>query len=279
LNSTSNSFTITGIGLTNAPVNVGPLNGYSFSTTSGGTYTASLSLTQPGGAFSQTIFVRFSPVAVQSYNGNIPVTGGGAAAINVAASGDGVNTPASVLTGTATALTNHSAVLSGSLGIIGCSPVTSYGIEVSGVNNFPNGSGQKYPSNNLTASGFSVAMNGLVQGATYYFKAYAINAGGIAYGSQQSFTVPRIADGFNFYPVPVSKGQTVRISMNNLKPGYYGLFFYNAEGRQVYKRDMNIQADFINQELTIPYSLTPGIYRIRLINELGVVATKTISIF
>ena len=279
LNSASNTFTITGLGLTSAAVNVGPLNGYSFSTTSGGTYTASLSLTQPGGAYSQTIYVRFSPVAVQSYNGNIPVTGGGAAAINVAASGDGVNTVPAVLTGAASAITDHSVLLSGSLGIIGCSPVTSYGIEISGVNNFPNGSGQKYPSGNLTASGFSVPLNGLVQGATYYYKAYAINAGGIAYGSQLSFTVTRIADGFSFYPVPVTKGQTVRISMNNLKPGYYGLFFYNADGRQVYQRDMNIQADFINQEFTIPYSLTPGVYRIRLINEIGVVATRSIVIF
>lgn len=279
LNSASNTFTITGVGLTNAAVNVGSLNGYSFSTTSGGTYTTSLSLTQPGGAFSQTIYVRFSPIAVQIYNGNIPVSGGGAAAVNVAASGDGVNTIPAVLTGTASGITDHSAILSGSLGIIGCSPVTSYGIELSGVNNFPNGSGQKYPATNLTASGFTVPLNGLVQGATYYFKAYAINAGGVAYGTQQSFTVLRIADGFRFYPVPVTKGQTVRISMNNLKPGYYGLFFFNAEGRQVYQKDINIQADFINQAFALPYSLTPGVYRIQLINEIGVVATKSITIF
>lgn len=279
LNSASNSFTITGVGLTNAAVSVGPLNGYSFSTTSGGTYTATLALTQPGGPFSQTVYVRFSPLTVQAYNGNIPVTGGGAASINVVASGDGVNTAPAVLTGTAAGLTDHSAILSGSLGVIGCSPVTSYGIELSGVNNFPLGSGQKYPGSVLAASGFSVSLNGLVQGATYYFRAYAINAGGISYGAQQSFTLPKIADGFSFYPVPAAKGSAVRVSMTGLKPGYYGLFFYNMEGRQVYQRDMNIQSDFINQAFNLPYVFTPGIYQVRLINESGVIVTRTISIF
>src|SRR5882757_4150915 len=53
--STPNSFTITGTNLTTANVTVGPLAGYSFSTTSGGTYTTSLNLTQTGGAYSQAI--------------------------------------------------------------------------------------------------------------------------------------------------------------------------------------------------------------------------------
>lgn len=79
-----NSFTITGSSLTTANVTFRLLIGLSVSTTSGGTYTASLSLTQGGGAFSQQIFVKFEPTAVVSYNGNIVVGGGGACSyINV----------------------------------------------------------------------------------------------------------------------------------------------------------------------------------------------------
>ena len=51
VNSTSGpqNFTISGINLTTADVTVGPLSGYTFSTTAAGTYTASLTLPQPGG--------------------------------------------------------------------------------------------------------------------------------------------------------------------------------------------------------------------------------------
>lgn len=84
-----NSFTITGNSLSTADVLLGALSGYTYSTTAGGVYTPSLTLTQPGGAYSQTIYVKFNPIAAVSYNGNIPVSGGGASSINVAASGSG----------------------------------------------------------------------------------------------------------------------------------------------------------------------------------------------
>ncbi len=273
-----NSFTITGVGLTNANVSVGPLAGFTFATTSGGTYTASLSLTQPGGAFSQQVFVKFSPVAVQSYNGNIPVSGGGAAAINVAAAGDGVNTMATVVTGSASNLDNHSGTLAGSIPANGCSNVTAYGIEFSGINGFVNGGGTKVSSVNLAGNNFSSSLTGLVQGATYYYKAYAVNSGGTSYGLQQSFIVPSIADGFSLYPIPAVRGTDVRVTMKNITPGYYGLLFFNSDGKLVYQKDMNIQANFINQSFTLPASLPVGIYRVQLVNHLVILSTKTVLI-
>ncbi len=183
-----NSFTITGSNLTAANVTVGPLAGFTYSTTSGGTYTASLSLAQPGGAYSQQIFVRFTPTAVQSYNGNIAVGGGGATAINVAASGAGINTLASVTTGAASAITQTTATLAGSITANGCSAVTAYGVEYSLTNGFPNGTGTPVPSTNLAGGNFSSNVAGLTPGLTYYYHAYATNGGGTAYGAQQSFT-------------------------------------------------------------------------------------------
>ncbi|MBL8031865.1 MAG: hypothetical protein JNK33_06130, partial [Candidatus Doudnabacteria bacterium] len=56
-----NSFTISGTNLSAANVTVGALAGYTYSTTAGGTYTTTLSLTQPGGTYTQQIFVRFNP--------------------------------------------------------------------------------------------------------------------------------------------------------------------------------------------------------------------------
>ena len=91
-----NSFILSGSSLTAGDITVGPLAGYTFSSASGGTYTSTLNIPQGGGALaSTTIFVKFNPTAIQSYNGNIPVSGGGATAINVAASGTGsaITTP------------------------------------------------------------------------------------------------------------------------------------------------------------------------------------------
>ena len=277
--SAANSFTITGVGLTNANVNVGPLAGYSFSTTSGGTYTASLSLTQPGGAFSQAIYVKLSPILVQAYTGNIPVSGGGAASTSVAADGNGVNTLATVVTGASANITNHSATLAGSIAATGCSSVTEYGIEFSGINGFGNGTGTKVVSANLNSGNYTAALSGLVQGATYYYKAYATNNGGTSYGLQQSFTVASIADGFSIYPAPAQRGGSIRVTKNDLKPGYYGLLFFNSSGQLVYQNNINIQADFINQSITLPGSLMSGAYRVILVNNDDVIATRTIHIF
>lgn len=273
-----NSFTITGVGLTNASVTVAALAGFTYSTTSGGTYTTTLSLTQPGGAYSQQIFVKFNPTAVQSYNGNIVVGGGGAANINVAASGAGVNTTPTVVTNGSSNINNNSATLAGAIAANGCSNVTAYGIEFSGINGFVDGSGTQVPSNNLSGANFTSTLTNLVQGATYYYKAYATNAGGTAYGAQQSFTVASIANGFTFYPSPVSPGATVRITMNNIKPGYYGVLFFNSDGKLVHQKDINIQVNFINQLITIPGHLPVGIYRVQLVNNLDILSTKTILI-
>lgn len=85
-----NIFSVSGNSLNNTSIVVGPLAGYSFSTTAGGTYTSTLTIPQAGGTLATTqVYVKFSPNAAQTYNGNIPLTGGGAPSINVATSGTG----------------------------------------------------------------------------------------------------------------------------------------------------------------------------------------------
>ncbi|MGB5006004.1 MAG: lamin tail domain-containing protein, partial [Ferruginibacter sp.] len=182
-----NSFTISGTNLTAANVTVGALAGFTYSTASGGTYTTTLSLTQPGGAYTQEIFVRFTPTAVQSYNGNIPVGGGGATAINVAASGAGINAPA-VSSGAASAITQVSATVAGTIIADGCSAVTAYGIEWSTTAGFPNGTGTAVASTNLSGGNFSSDLTGLTAATPYYYHAYATNGSGTGYGAEGTFT-------------------------------------------------------------------------------------------
>lgn len=261
-----NSFVINSNALLVANVNVGPLNGYSFSTSAGGTYTASLSLAHPAGPYTQTIYVKFVPVAAQSYNGNISVSGGGAAAINITASGNGVNTTPAVTTENANVLSPNAVNLDGSVTNIGCSPVTLYGMEYTGISGLANGLGTQVASSNINGGNFSVALNGLVQGGTYYYKAYAINNGGISYGPEKSFTTKAIPNGFVIYSIPVKRGGNLHYSYKGIKPGHYEIQLINSIGQLVYQHELIIQVNFIDDNFTIPGNLAIGPYSLLIVS-------------
>ena len=274
-----NSFTISSTGLGSSNVTVAALPGYTYSTTANGTYSNSLSITQPGGAFSQFIFVKFTPTAIQSYSGNIVVGGGGANPINVAVSGSGVNTPAGLTTGDSSAITASGVTLAGSVTSNGCSNVTEYGIEYSGINNFTTGSGIKVAGSNISPSGnFATDVNGLVQGTTYYYRAYAKNSGGTSYGVQKSFVTAAIPGGLTLYSIPALRNTSLRFSVNNIKPDHYAVLLFNSNGQKVYRKDMIIQTGFINDAITVPGNLVPGVYQFQLENNNGYRERKTIMI-
>jgi phosphodiesterase/alkaline phosphatase D-like protein len=267
LNATAgpNSFIINSNAVTAANITVGPLAGYTFSTTSAGTYSTALSITHAAGAFTQTVFVKFTPTAVLSYNGNIPVSGGGAPiTIGVIASGSGVNTIATVVTGNAAILNPNSVTLGGLVSSIGCSPVISYGIEYSGISGLANGLGIKVNASNLTAGNFSATLNGLVQGGKYYYKAWAINNGGIAYGTEQSVTLSNIPSGFVIYSNPIQRGANLHYTYKNIKPGHYQVQIINSLGQSVFQHELIIAVNFIDDNFTVPGTLGTGVYSLRI---------------
>ncbi len=261
---TPNSFTISSTGLNTTDVTVGPLAGFSFSTMAAGTYTNSLTLSQPGGPYNQIVFVKFSPAAAQSYSGGIPVSGGGANTINVAVSASGANSTASLMTGAAADITANTAVLAGAVSNAGCSNVTGYGIEYSGINNFANGQGTRVAAANPTATGFTSSVNGLVQNTTYYYRAYAINSGGIGYGPQQSFTTAAIPEGLMIYGNPVARGGNLHYSLKGIRPAHYAAKIYNVAGQLVYRKDMILQVNFIDDNFSVPGNLGPGLYSLEI---------------
>lgn len=269
-----NSFTISGTNLTASLITVGPLAGFSFSQTSTGSYNNTIGIINTGGTQSYTIYVKFNPTAAQSYNGTIPVAGGGAPTVYVNATGTGANTPPTVITGIASGITTRSAVLAGSIATSGCSNVNAYGVEYSSINGFADGSGTKVPANNLSGSGFQTSVGGLLQGATYYYKAYATSSAGTAYGTQRSFTLGSIGAGFRIFPSPARPGESVNLTvlLTDLNPGYYGLQFFDVSGRMVHVHHMNVQGNFIDRSIPLPAHWPIGVYEVRLINfekELG----------
>ncbi len=184
----ANSFVIDGNNLDGSNISIGALPGFSYSETLGGTYSTTLSFSYTGNSFTgKTIYVEFNPTAIQPYDGNIVLSGGGITNYNVAATGSGVNTPPTITTSTATSVSATTATVAATLTANGCNPVTEYGIEYSPNSGFANGTGTQIISNNLSSGNYSITISGLSANTKYYYKAYAVSGGATTYGAQQSF--------------------------------------------------------------------------------------------
>ena len=192
-----NSFTIDGSNLDGTDVVVYALAGYSYSLSAAGTYSPTLNITYTAPGFTgKTVYVKFNPILVQSYNGNIVLNGGGVSNYNVPVTGTGINTKPTLTTGTST-VTATTASITGNISSIGCSPVTSYGFEYSTQTGFVDGTGTQVSSSNLSGGNFSATITGLSPNTRYYYKAIATNSGGTTYGLQLAFTNTAL-------PVPIA---------------------------------------------------------------------------
>lgn len=260
------TFTISSTGLNATNVTVGPLTGYSFSLDNA-TYTNTLSIAQPGGPFNKVIYVKASALAVQSYNGNIPVSGGGAPVINVAASANGVNTAPTVITGDAVLHTPNTGTFSGTITDIGCTLIIGYGIEYSGISGFTPGIGTKAGSINIAGGEYTVDLNNLAPATTYYYRAYASNNGGVSYGIEKTFTTAALPTGLVVYSSPITRGGTLHYSLDNVKPGHYQVRIINSIGQEVYRHDVITQVGFINDYFVVPSNIGTGAYTLQLVHQ------------
>ena len=90
--SSPQSYTVTGSNLT-SNVSISAPSGYQVSTSSGSGYQNSINISPSNGSVNQTIYVRFSPTAAQSYSGNVSNASSGATTRNVSVSGTGTPPP------------------------------------------------------------------------------------------------------------------------------------------------------------------------------------------
>ena len=190
INTTSSSqvFTLSGSNLDGTDVSVSSTSpAYTFSTTSGGSYSNPLTLTAYDGFSPGTIYVKYSPILTGADNADIEISGGGAPTVSVVQSGNsGVNTVPGVVANAATGISSTGATLSGTSSP-GCTSVTTYGLEYSTTNDFTNGQGIAATTTG-TSSNFSATLTGLSPNTTYYYKSLATNSGGTTYSAQSSFT-------------------------------------------------------------------------------------------
>jgi len=194
INTTSGTiptFSITGSDLTTASLSVSANAAYTFATTSGGTYSNPLNLgdnnCSGSNCYSQTIHVKFTPTAVQSYNGDITVSGGGASDATTAVTGSGTGGTVAVTTTTATSITTSGASSGGTSISTTCGTIDDKGV-VWGTSANPT-----VPSANSTDDGsgtadYSSTISGLSSNTEYNYRAYATNSNSVTnYGSNNTF--------------------------------------------------------------------------------------------
>ncbi len=182
------SFTIDAQNLDGSDLVVNALNGYSFSTSETGTYSATLNISYVGEDVVQTVWVRFSPAVIGDYSGQISISGGGLVTpFEVEVSGSAINTAVSIATNAASNVASAGAQFNGSL-TEGCSDIASYGFEYSTVAGFEFGTGTFVSSNNIASGNFSAIVSSLSPNTQYYYRALAADGSGTVYGILDSFT-------------------------------------------------------------------------------------------
>lgn len=148
-------------------------------------FSSEISIAPSSGSVFTTILVRFAPSSGGAFSDNIIISSAGAENVAVLVSGIGITKP--VLT--TKAITNISSISASSGGIIssdGFSEITISGICWS-LN--PEPSTADFTTLKLPAVwDFDLVMNNLLPNTTYFVRAFAINAAGIAYGNELSFS-------------------------------------------------------------------------------------------
>ncbi len=191
-NSSVNSFTLNGNDLDGSAINISALTGFSYSLNPGGPFTSTLSIPYSGAVLASTqVYVQFSAVLVQAYDGTIQISGGGITPVPFSATASGINTHASVNTGTSV-VGGTTATLNGTGLLAGCSPITAYGFEYSTTAGFANGTGTQVSAINVNAGTFSKSVTGLNGATTYYYKAFVTDGTSTYYGLQSSFATSSV---------------------------------------------------------------------------------------
>jgi hypothetical protein len=94
----------------------------------------------------------------------------------------------------------------------------------------------------------------------------------------KSVTLPGLLAGVQVFPQPVATGASLRVTVNGIQPGNYGVSIYSSTGEAVVRRFFNVQAPYINERVVIPASLPAGVYVLRVTSNTDVVSHQTIVI-
>ncbi len=148
----------------------------------------------------------------------------------------------------------------------------------------PTAEDQSVPSQTGTG-GFTVTLEGLIEGNTYYARSYATNSAGTAYGNCISFvaTAPTSIEeqefvnlNFSIYPNPASTVATFSFILES--PELISLSIIDMSGRLVYEHDPGILFQHKNQIQLDLSALPNGLYTCQVRNNESAIASKNLII-
>jgi hypothetical protein len=201
--SAEQSFTVAGTGLTENIV-VTPPTGFEISTGTGAGFVATnpINLTPTSGEVAETtIYVRFAPLAVQAYSGNITVATTGATTNNVAVAGTGVaGEPTNNATGFTAGITTTTTIPLSWTDAVGAIVPENYIIKGSSVG-FANivapvdGTPEANSAlvQNVAFGVEAYTFTGLTPNTTYYFKIYPYNGSGSSINYKTGAGTPEVS--------------------------------------------------------------------------------------
>jgi hypothetical protein len=183
-----------------------------------------------------------------------------------------------VTTSPATNLGNTSATLNGALVSAGESENFTIGFALATVADFTlEDANVQNITATLNGSTFTTTVNDLVEGQTYFYRAYITNEAGTAYGTVETFTLLGLTDALanqiavSLYPNPASDNATLDINGLNQDAK---IVISDLQGR-ILSQD-NINAGTTRYTINVS-DMTSGVYYIRIITD-NVVSTQKLIV-
>ena len=183
-----------------------------------------------------------------------------------------------VTTTPATNIANTSATLNGALVSAGNSENYTIGFALATVADFTlEDAGVQNITSTLNGSTFTTTVNDLVEGQTYFYRAYITNEAGTAYGTVETFTLLGLTDALanqiavQLYPNPASDNATLDINGLNQDAK---IVISDLQGR-ILSQD-NINAGTTRYTINVS-DMTSGVYYIRIITD-NVVSTQKLIV-
>ena len=183
-----------------------------------------------------------------------------------------------VTTTPATNIANTSATLNGALVSAGNSENYTIGFALATVADFTlEDAGVQNITATLTEATFTATVNDLVEGQTYFYRAYITNEAGTAYGAIETFTLLGLNDAIagtisaTIYPNPATDNATLEINGLNQEAK---VVVSDLQGR-ILSQD-NIKAGTTRYTLNVS-NMSSGVYYIRIITD-NVVSTQKLIV-
>ena len=183
-----------------------------------------------------------------------------------------------VTTSPATNIGNTSATLNGALVSAGESENYTLGFALATVADFTlEDAGVQNITATLNGSTFTATVNDLVEGQTYFYRAYITNEAGTAYGAVETFTLLGLTDALanqiavSLYPNPASDNATLDINGLNQDAK---IVISDLQGR-ILSQD-NINAGTTRYTINVS-EMASGVYYIRIITD-NVVSTQKLIV-